>query len=164
MTLNIIPATDSQKVRAFVRHPGVQTFFGGLIGKPYGHVQAMATAWASNEGPTPKCLKPFLIPDMWYESNKATQDKNNNNYMEPDATANGNGNGQNGGEQWFYEPSPTGDYYAPFDPTVTSPPKPQTGYGSNFRGGMRRRGAADPVQAADREQPAAGKLVLHPRR
>ena len=30
--------------------------------------------------------------------------------------------------------SPTGDYYAPFDPTVLSPPKPQTGYGSNFRG------------------------------
>ncbi len=134
VTLNIIPATDSQKVRAFVRHPGVQTFFGGLIGKPYGHVQAMATAWASNAGPTPKCLKPFLIPDMWDETNTATQDKNNNNYMEPDATANGNGNGQNGGEQWFYEPSPTGDYYAPFDPTVLSPPKPQTGYGSNFRG------------------------------
>ena len=48
VTLNIIPATDSQKVRAWVRHPGVQTFFGGLIGVPYGHVQAMATAWASS--------------------------------------------------------------------------------------------------------------------
>jgi hypothetical protein len=135
VTLNIIPATDSQKVRAWVRRPGVQTFFGGLIGKPYGHVQAMATAWASNAGPTPKCLKPFLIPDMWDENN-LQQDKNNNNYMEPDATANGNGNGQNGGEQWFYEPGtgPTGDRYAPFDPTITNPPLPQTGYGSNFRG------------------------------
>ena len=119
-----------------MRHPGVQTFFGGLIGKPYGHVQAMATAWASNEGPTPKCLKPFLIPDMWFESDKVNQDKNNNNYMEPDATANGNGQGRNGGEQWYYQPPATGrdDYYAPFDPTVVSPPQPQTGYGSNFRG------------------------------
>ena len=114
----------------------MQTFFGGLIGKPYGHVQAMATAWASNEGPTPNCLKPFLIPDMWFESDKATQDKNNNNYMEPDATANGNGNGQDGGEQWYYEPWPAGDYYAPFDPTVASPPQPQTGYGSGFARGI----------------------------
>jgi hypothetical protein len=134
LTLNIIPAVDSQKVRAWVRHPGVQTFFGGLLGVPYGHVQAMATAWASNEGPTPKCLKPFLIPDMWYESDKVTQDVNNNNYMEPDAT--GNGNQTSGGEQWFYQPPSAGgnDYYAPYDPSVVNPPQPQTGYGTNFRG------------------------------
>jgi hypothetical protein len=78
------------------------------------------------------CLKPFLIPDMWYESNKTQQDKNNNNYMEPDATT--NGNKVTPGEQWFYQPS-AGDYYARYDPTVISPPKPQTGYGSAMRPG-----------------------------
>jgi hypothetical protein len=61
----------------------VETFFGGLIGMPYGHVQAMATAWATNEGPNVDCLKPFVIPDMWWESNKTTQDVNINRYMDP---------------------------------------------------------------------------------
>ena len=62
LTLNIIP--DSQKVRAWVRRAGVQTFFGGLLAKPYGHVQARATAWATEDGPVVDCLKPFVIPDM----------------------------------------------------------------------------------------------------
>ena len=164
VTLNIIPATDSQKVRAWVRHPGVQTFFGGLIGKPYGHVQAMATAWASNEGPTPKCLKPFLIPDMWFESDKVNQDKNNNNYMEPDATANGNG-------QW------AGRRRAVVLPALADrrllrairsnrdePPAAADWLREQLPRLCRGRGAADPLQAADREQPAARKLVLHPGR
>ena len=102
---------------------------------------------------------------MWYESDKATQDKNNNNYMEPDATANGNGNGQNGGEQWFYEPSrDRATTTRPFDPTVTSPPKPQTGYGSNFRGVPGDVGLPILFKPQTGQQPAAGKLVLHARR
>ena len=116
----------------FVRRAGVATFFGGLLAKPYGHVQAMATAWATNAGPTVNCLKPFLIPDMWHESDKTTQDVNRNNYMEPDATAHGNQSG--GGEQWFYQPAANGDYYAKYDPSVLSPPKPQTGYGTSHNG------------------------------
>ena len=36
------------------------------------------------QGPTVNCLKPFVMPDMWYESDKTTQDVNGNNYMEPD--------------------------------------------------------------------------------
>ncbi|MBA2322659.1 MAG: hypothetical protein H0V92_01095 [Pseudonocardiales bacterium] len=131
VTLNILPATDSQKVRAWVRRPGVRTFYGKLLGKPFAHVQAMSTAWVRNAGPTPSCLKPFLIPDMWHEANKTQQDVNNNDYMEPAAT--GNGNNTSGGEQWFYQPA-AGDYYAPFDPTVTNPPRPQTGYGTSARG------------------------------
>jgi hypothetical protein len=127
VTLNIIPHPDSQKVRAWIRREGVQTFFGGMLAKPYAHVQAMATAWASNDGPTVNCLKPFLIPDMWHENNKATQDVNSNDYMEPEATA--NGNNPPAGEQWFYEPS-TGDYYQRFDPEAPAGPNPQTGYGS----------------------------------
>jgi hypothetical protein len=134
VTLNIIP--DSQKVRAWVRHAGVQTFFGGLLGVPYGHVQAMATAWASQAGPTVNCLKPFVIPDMWWESDKVTQDANNNNYMDPGTQ--GPGNNQDG-ESWKFEPASVGgdDYYLPFDPSVADDPlHPQTGYGSGMRGGV----------------------------
>jgi hypothetical protein len=106
VTLNIIP--DSQKVRAWVRHAGVQTFFGGLLGKPYGHVQAMATAWASNDGPTVDCLKPFVIPDMWWESDKTTQDVDGDDYMDPITT---NPGPTQDGESWKYEPTTSGDYY-----------------------------------------------------
>jgi hypothetical protein len=129
VTLNIVP--DSQKVRAWVRRKGIRTFFAKLLARPFGHVQAMATAWASNSGPRTNCMKPFLIPDMWHEANKTTQDVNGNDYMEPEAT--GNGNQTTGGEQWFYQPS-AGDYYARYDPSVTNPPQPQTGYGTNVRG------------------------------
>ena len=130
VTLNIIP--DSQKVRAWVRHAGVQTFFGGLIGKPYGHVQAMATAWATNDGPTVNCLKPFVMPDMWWESDKTTQDVDGDDYMDPITTNPGN---EQDGESWKYNPA-DGDYYEPYDPSVTSPPRPQTGYGSPMRSGQ----------------------------
>jgi hypothetical protein len=129
VTLNIVP--DSQIVRVWVRRAGIRTFFAKMLGRPFGHVQAMATAWATNDGPIVNCLKPFLIPDMWHESNKTQQDVNNNDYMEPSATA--NGNKVVGGEQWFYQPG-TGDYYVPFDPHAPNPTSPaQTGYGSNQR-------------------------------
>jgi hypothetical protein len=139
LRVEILPAIDSQKVRVWVRRNNVGTFFGGILGKPFGSVIAKSAAWANNAAPIVNCLKPFLIPDMWYESDKTTQDKNNNNYMEPDATT--NGNKVTPGEQWFYQPTDangdggaSGDYYAPFDPTNSNPSRPQTGYGSNFRG------------------------------
>jgi len=139
LRIEILPAIDSQKVRVWVRRNNVGTFFGGILGRPFGSVTAKSAAWANNAAPIVNCLKPFLIPDMWHESDKTTQDKNNNDYMEPDATA--NGNKVTPGEQWFYQPTDangdggvTGDYYAPYDPTITSPPRPQTGYGSNARG------------------------------
>jgi hypothetical protein len=135
VTLNVIP--DSQKVRAWVRHAGVATFFGGMLAKPYGHVQAMAAAWASNAAPTVNCMKPFLIPDMWHESDKAQQDVNDNDYMEPEAT--GNGNNTTGGEQWLFQPPAMGgdDYYLKYDPSVPNDPDhPQTGYGSGLRNGQ----------------------------
>ena len=128
VTLNIVP--DSQKVRVWVRRAGIRTFFAKMLGRPFGHVQAMATAWATNNGPVVNCMKPFLIPDMWHESDHTTQDVNSNDYMEPAATA--NGNKVVGGEQWFYQPS-SGDYYAPYDPSVANPSPAQTGYGSNQR-------------------------------
>jgi hypothetical protein len=134
VTLNVIP--DSQKVRAWVNRKGIRTSFARLLGRPFGHVQAMATAWATNAGPTVNCIKPFVIPDMWYESDKTTQDVNNNNYWDPNTT--GPGNGQDG-EVWKYQPASIGgqDYYLPFDPNATNNPNhPQTGYGSAMRSGI----------------------------
>src|SRR5439155_24833595 len=118
---------DSQKVRAWVRKVGITTFFGGMLARPYGHVQAMATAWASNAAPVVNCLKPFLLPDMWYESNKTQEDNN-----PADDVLNGD-EAKKGGEQWFYDPK-SGDKYVPYDPSAyADPTKPQTGYGSAFR-------------------------------
>jgi hypothetical protein len=138
VTLNIIP--DSQKVRAWVRHAGVATFFGGMLGVPYGHVQAMATAWATNAGPVVNCMKPFVMPDMWWEGDKTTQDKNSNNYWDPNTS--GLGKWQDG-EVWKYEPVgivPGGkDYYRPYDPSqpaVDASGHIQTGYGSQARAGI----------------------------
>jgi hypothetical protein len=133
VTLNIVP--DSQIVRAWVRRAGIRTFFAKLLGRPFGHVQAMATAWATTNGPLVNCLKPFVIPDMWYESNKTTQDVNHNNFEEPDVNSTGN---TQVGEVWKFEPPSVGgtDYYLPFNPNVPDDPAhPQTGYGSAMRSG-----------------------------
>ena len=80
LKVNIIP--DSQKVRVWVRR-AASDLLRRDARRPFGHVQTMATAWANNAGPTVNCLKPFVMPDMWYESDKTTQDVNSNNYMEP---------------------------------------------------------------------------------
>ena len=101
---------------------------------PFGHVETKSTAWATNPGPTVNCLKPFVMPDMWYESDKTTQDVNSNNYMDPDHEP-VTGNGQDG-ESWKYQPASIGgeDYYAAVRSrgTPTRGP-PQTGYGSGIR-------------------------------
>jgi hypothetical protein len=122
-------------VRAWIRLAGVQTFFGGLLGVPYGHVQAKAAAWATNNGPIVNCLKPFVMPDMWYEGDKLTQDVNGNDYMDPITTVTGN---TQDGESWKYQPASVGgsDYYAPYDPDNINPAQPQTGYGSDLRSTM----------------------------
>jgi hypothetical protein len=154
VTLNVIP--DSQKVRAWVRHAGVQTFFGGLLGVPYGHVQAMATAWATNEGPTVNCLKPFAMPDMWFESDTITQDVNKNRYMDPITQVTGN---TQDGESWKYQPASIGghDYYLPYNPSVPDDPThPQTGYGS----GLRSSAQTDPTKRYDHD--VGLKILLKP--
>jgi hypothetical protein len=147
VTLNIIP--DSQKVRAWVRYAGVQTFFGGLLAKPYGHVQARATAWATEDGPVVDCLKPFVIPDMWYETDPA-QDVDSDHYMDPIELNPGN---EQDGESWKFQPPSIGgsDYYAPYDPKITNPTLPQTGYGSPLRNGV-----SDPITG----QPYPGDVGL----
>ena len=132
VTLNVIP--DSQIVRAWVRRQGIRTYFAKLLAFPFGHVQARATAWVTNNGPTVSCLKPFVMPDMWFESDTITQDVNRNHYMDTIVT----GKGQDG-ESWKYQPASIGghDYYAPYNPNVTPDPlHPQTGYGSGLRANL----------------------------
>jgi len=114
---NIIP--DSQKVRVWVRHPGVLTFFGGLLRVPYGHVQAMATARVTQSGEA-KCVKPLALPDIWNETNRA-QDLNGDRIWD-------------NGEPWDFDPAT--DTYAQYDPNApTDAQSQQTGYGSTWRNG-----------------------------
>jgi hypothetical protein len=118
--LNIIP--DSQRVRAWVRHANLSTWFAGLIGKPYSSVQAMATAQATQSG-IAKCLKPLALPDIWKETNRSSgrtgQDLNANGLWDQ-------------GEPWSF--NPPADTYAQYDPTATPAAQAlQTGYGSGFR-------------------------------
>jgi hypothetical protein len=114
---NIIP--DSQKVRVWVRHPGVLTFFGGLLRVPYGHVQAMATARVTESGEA-KCVKPLALPDIWNETS-AAQDANGDRVWDPT-------------ENWDFDPAK--DTYAQYDPNASPSARPlQTGYGSGWRDG-----------------------------
>lgn len=118
--LNIIP--DSQRVRAWVRHANLPTWFGGMLGKPYQSVQAMATAQATQSG-IAKCIKPLALPDIWKETNTASgktgQDLNANGLWD-------------NGEPWDF--NPPADTYAAYDPTATPAQQAlQTGYGSALR-------------------------------
>jgi Flp pilus assembly protein TadG len=114
--LNIIP--DSQRVRAWIRRPGVSTFFGGLLRVPYGHIQAMATAQVTQAGEA-KCVKPLALPDIWDETNRAAQDLDGDRVWD-------------NGEPWQFDPST--DRYAAFDPDASQEAQAeQTGYGSTWR-------------------------------
>jgi hypothetical protein len=115
LELNIIP--DSQRVRAWVRHANLATWFGGMLGKPFGNVQAMATAQVTQAGEA-KCVKPLALPDIWNETS-AAQDLNTNRVWD-----------QN--EPWDFDPA-SGDTYVPYDPDA--PVSDQTGYGSAWRDG-----------------------------
>jgi hypothetical protein len=118
VTLNIIP--DSQKVRAWVKRDGIGTYFAHTLGVPWGHVKAMATAWASSAG-TGKCLKPLAIPDIFNETSNdcgnSPQDCNANKLWDT-------------GEGWDFN-TDEGDTYVPFNPDA--PSTDQTGYGSEWR-------------------------------
>jgi hypothetical protein len=121
VTLNIIP--DSQRVRVWVRPPaGIQTFFARSFGWGMGKVQAMATAHAAEGAPTTKCLKPFLIPDMWHEASRGPGQED----ADSDGLLDGAIPEPDGGERWFYEPSED-DYYVRFGDTEDG--RPCTGYG-----------------------------------
>ena len=106
---------DSSTVRAQVRRNGVPTWFARLVGIDEVTVGAEATAWAGEAGAA-QCLKPFAIPDMWYET---TQDVNNNRIWDE-------------GERWRYDPD-AGDRYVAYSGAGGA--SNETGYGSDWRNG-----------------------------
>ncbi|MCG6986957.1 MAG: pilus assembly protein TadG-related protein [Gemmatimonadetes bacterium] len=106
---------DSATVSVGVRRNGVPTWFARLVGIDSVDIGADATAWAGEAGAA-QCVKPFALPDMWYE---ATQDLNHNRIWDPD-------------EHWKYDPA-TGDRYAGY--TGPGGSSDQTGYGSTWRNG-----------------------------
>jgi Flp pilus assembly protein TadG len=114
---------DSNRVRVWVKPAEIPTFFARAFNMGTRAVQAMATAHASPEAPETNCMKPFLLPDMWFETDKATQDNNPANDFLDASDAN-----KDGGEQWFYEPG-AGDTYVRYGEGT-----PCSGYGCGRAG------------------------------
>lgn len=112
---------DARTVRVKVRKPAVPTWFARMFGVSSAPVSARAAAHATR-APSTRCVKPFVPPDLWAEK---------------DDDHNGNGEWDTW-EVWEYEPD-EGDFYNPGGPGATSA-KPETGYGSSYRGASRDRG------------------------
>jgi hypothetical protein len=108
--------TDSATVTAYIRRNGVSTWFARIFGADAVDVGAKATAWAGAAGAA-QCVKPFALPDMWYEAN---EDLNNNRVWDE-------------GERWKYDPA-TGDRYVRYSGPGGS--LNETGYGSSWRDGF----------------------------
>lgn len=112
--VTITPAT--YRVRVRIRRPVVTTWFAKLFGKNSIPIAAWATAEASSAGGA-TCVRPFAVPDLWRETNRAS-DVNGNQVWE-------------GTESWSYDPS-NGDTYEAYNPSNPDSPT-ATGYGSNSR-------------------------------
>ena len=115
-------------VRVAITRAVVPTWFANTFGISSVGVSRQAAAEAAESGVSTNCLKPFLLPDRWYEADKTYQDSNSNNVM--DAT-------EHDGEAWFYQPTQTApsgqtDRYEAYDPESAS--QTQTGYGSGASG------------------------------
>lgn len=108
-------------VRVKVRKPAVPTWFARLFGVNSAPVAARAAAHATR-APSSRCVKPFVPPDMWAET---SDDLNENGEWDE-------------WEMWEYEPH-EGDFYNPGGPGATST-RPETGYGSGYRGKSNDRG------------------------
>ncbi len=124
--IEVIP--DSQKVRVTVHRSAIGLWFARVFGVNTWGVSAVAEARVIEAG-VAKCMKPFVVPDMWAEG---TTDTDANRV-------------QNGSEQWTFDP--TQDYYQPYNVDtvrigtntpagyVFPDPNDGTGYGSNWRDG-----------------------------
>ncbi len=112
---------EKRTVRVKVRKPAVATWFARMFGVSSAPVSARAAAHATR-APSTRCVKPFVPPDLWAETD---DDHNKNGEWDP-------------WEVWEYEPD-VGDFYNGGGPGATSN-RPETGYGSDFRGADRDRG------------------------
>lgn len=104
---------DSGKVGVYVHRDSVQTLFARVLGIRTVPVSAFAVAQAVQAGAA-KCLKPFAIPDMWYDANG---DQNGNRVWDPN-------------ESWVFGDDPA-DRYQAYSGPGGSPT--ETGYGSDWR-------------------------------
>jgi len=127
----VVPADEN--VTVTVTRAGIETWFARLFGINSVGITARATARAAPAGKTP-CVKPFALPDLWDEQQRAapgkgdktTGDTDGDHIWDPEET-------------WTFNPAPAtnpdgqpGDTYAPYDP-VSEGSEAQTGYGSTFR-------------------------------
>ena len=135
----IVAAEVAESVKAdtiwvTVHRNGVPTWFANTFGVSSANVKRRAAATASAGQVSQNCIKPFLLVDLWHESDKTNQDLNSNDVMD------GATGGKNGGEQWFYEPNGTpADRYQAWNPDDPSNPN-ATGYGSGHAGFSSDRG------------------------
>lgn len=118
-TVEVLPLL--RRVRVKVRKPAVSTWFARVFGVNSAAVSARAAAHATR-APSTRCVKPFVPPDLWAEMD---DDRNKNGEWDP-------------WEVWEYEPD-RGDFYNPGGASATSN-RPETGYGSTFRGPRQDRG------------------------
>jgi hypothetical protein len=117
-----------ETVTASYTSPAIQLWFASVIGIPTMGITASATAEAGSVGRAVDCVKPFLVPDMWDETDP-TQD------LDGDKLWDGSLRGRDGGEDWIFEPD-QGDRYVPFDPDAPVADQPyQTGLGSSYTSG-----------------------------
>jgi hypothetical protein len=120
-TVHVEVDADKQQVTASYTSPGFQLWFARIFGTETMGINASATAEAAVEGKTVDCVKPFLLPDMWNESDDANEDNDpTDNIWGPE-------------EAWEFNPDGGGDEYVPYDPTASS--STQTGFGSDLRNG-----------------------------
>jgi hypothetical protein len=113
VTVQVLP--DSFKVRVWVQRQSIGTWFARLIGFDRFDVLAEAAAQATEAGAA-RCLKPFAVPDMWYD---ADDDTDHDDVWDD-------------GEEWVLGSNPD-DRYIPFQGPDAADAASATGYGSGFR-------------------------------
>ena len=123
----VVGPGDSNRVRVWIKPAEIPTFFARTLGMGLRGVQAMATAHASPDASNTNCMKPFLMPDTWFEANKASQDNNPANGLQDGTLAS-----KDGGEKWYYEPD-KGDYYNRYGADIPTG-QTCTGYGCGHGG------------------------------
>jgi Flp pilus assembly protein TadG len=110
----IFPATSRVRVR--IRRAAVTTWLAKVFGKQSIPIAAWATAEASNAGGA-TCVRPFAVPDLWKETNAAS-DPNANHVWDSN-------------ESWSFDPG-AGDTYEAYNPNNPTSPT-GTGYGTVIR-------------------------------
>ncbi len=128
--VQVIP--DSAKVRVWVHRSGIRTFLARVLGITVWDVGAKAAAEAANAGSNETCVKPFLIPDYWSETEPTEDPAYDEIWDLPDLPGRKAECGDPGLECWTYV---EGDdpYYQFGDSTVAN--SQWTGFGSDWRNG-----------------------------